>query len=263
MNYNGRFGDTQQRMVNGEPSHVNDIEAHWIDSMGPLGELATMATGSGTTNPYDGKKEYFWPQLATAIAPSLVQIGGSMLSNHLNEDETNLESNMNPWQETLNRRADAASDMMNPQSQFSMDGANRIREAGKDNLAFTNMLGQRNKALGGVQGYSGITEQQNAANLNKSNANILDRTQDFNRRNFSQGLNALQDIGKEQRQYGEMQTQQEIANMPFNFGDALMSFGSGYGGNMFDNLSNEQYDFNESNNQYFDEYGSGYSEEYS
>tara|TARA_R110000823_G_scaffold19339_5_gene59681 strand:+ start:204 stop:971 length:768 start_codon:yes stop_codon:yes gene_type:complete len=234
----GRFGDTKIREVNGAPAHVNDTEAHWIDNMGPLGQLATESVGAGTINPETGLKEYFWPQ-ALGLA---FQVGGPLLDAQLNKDSSNLEENMQPWQDTMNKQSAFARDMMNPESQWSMEGANKIREAGKDNLAFTNMLGGRNKAMGGVQGYSGITEQQNEANLNRVASNSQNRITDFNRNNGIQGNNLLANIGSQQRQYGEMQTNRDVANMPLSYGDMMSGLGAGFGTgfNMANNSSSPE-----------------------
>ena len=64
----GRGGDTEMRMVNGEMSHVNSEEATIIDMYGSQGEKLVEAMGSGTINPYTGKKEYFDPLTLMAIA---------------------------------------------------------------------------------------------------------------------------------------------------------------------------------------------------
>lgn len=228
MSYNnmGRFGDTQIREVNGAPAHVNDTEAHWIDSMGPLGQLVTESVGAGTVNPKTGLKEYFWPQ-ALGLA---FQVGGPLLSAHMNRNNTDLEDNMQPWTESMNKRKDLANNMMDPQSQWSMDGANKLRQAGKDNLAFTNMLGSRNKAQGGVQGYSGITEQQNAASMNKTGAESQSRVENFNRQNMMQGSDLLGSVGKEYQKFGEMQQNRDNSQMPMDWGDAIGALGAGISG---------------------------------
>lgn len=67
MNYKeiakkGRHGDTELRIVNGRPSHVNVPEARDIDLLGKYGEMKTQLLGSGTTNPSTGLPEYNWWQ---------------------------------------------------------------------------------------------------------------------------------------------------------------------------------------------------------
>jgi len=56
----GRNGDTEIRNVGGSPAHVNTWEAYMIDNYGKMGENITQASGSGTTNPRTGLKEYDW-----------------------------------------------------------------------------------------------------------------------------------------------------------------------------------------------------------
>ena len=66
----GRRGDTKIRNVDGEPSHVNSIEASVIDSMGPMGEAWVKTVGSGTINPQTGLKEYgFGKWLKKRVTP--------------------------------------------------------------------------------------------------------------------------------------------------------------------------------------------------
>ena len=54
----GRRGDTMIRPVNGQPAHVNPIEANMIDNFGPAGQKMTQTKGAGTINPKTGLKEY-------------------------------------------------------------------------------------------------------------------------------------------------------------------------------------------------------------
>ena len=64
MNYKeiakqGRYGDTELRIVDGQPSHVNVSEARDIDLLGQYGEMTTQLLGSGTANPFTGLPEYW------------------------------------------------------------------------------------------------------------------------------------------------------------------------------------------------------------
>lgn len=74
----GRFGDTEMRMVDGIPSHVNPEEARTIDMYGAQGEKLVKSIGSGAINPNTGLPEYdpatFWAGVtaATAIGSWLV-----------------------------------------------------------------------------------------------------------------------------------------------------------------------------------------------
>ena len=59
----GRLGDSEMRVVKGEPSHVNPIEADIIDRHGKTGEEIVTQIGSGTINPKTGYREYVPPWL--------------------------------------------------------------------------------------------------------------------------------------------------------------------------------------------------------
>ena len=74
----GRGGDTEMRMVGGEMSHVNPKEAAIIDMYGSQGEKIVESMGSGTINPYTGKKEY---QALTgwALYTAMAAIGTAVL----------------------------------------------------------------------------------------------------------------------------------------------------------------------------------------
>ena len=54
----GRGGDDRFRLVDGEMSHVNPFEASMIDAFGKEGEETVKERGSGSINPYTGKREY-------------------------------------------------------------------------------------------------------------------------------------------------------------------------------------------------------------
>jgi hypothetical protein len=70
----GRLGDTEIREVNGEPSHVNILEALIIDTQGKEGEKLVSKKGSGSINPKTGMREYFDPFTMAMIA--LFSAGG-------------------------------------------------------------------------------------------------------------------------------------------------------------------------------------------
>tara|TARA_R100000458_G_scaffold48930_1_gene48255 strand:+ start:258 stop:1886 length:1629 start_codon:yes stop_codon:yes gene_type:complete len=80
----GKFGDTEIRNVDGEPSHVNKEEAEWIDYFGKLGEMATKAY-SKFTGGADGERneETNAPQYyggGAGKAGSLFSSAGSLAS---------------------------------------------------------------------------------------------------------------------------------------------------------------------------------------
>jgi len=69
----GRGGDSMFRLVDGEMSHVNPVEASMIDAFGEKGEEAVKERGSGGINPYTGKREYFDPITGLMFGLSLYQ----------------------------------------------------------------------------------------------------------------------------------------------------------------------------------------------
>ena len=71
----GRGGDTELRIVDGEVSHVNKEEAQVIDKFGPIGQMAVRQIGSGTINPTTGLREYI-----IGVGPISQIIIGTMLS---------------------------------------------------------------------------------------------------------------------------------------------------------------------------------------
>ena len=225
--YGGRFGDTKIRNVDGEPSHVNDIEAHWIDKFGPLGELATKAVGSGTTNPKTGKKEYWMGQVAGA----LISMGGPLLNQYISQNSGkntgNLESNMAPYMDITKKQEGIANAMIDPDSSYNLDQAQRIKNMGYDNMAFTNMLNNRNQAQGGFTGYSGIKDAQSVANQNRLRSDLETKVQNMFSNNMQQGFNALSGIAGNYQQMGEYKTQRDLANLPITAGDAMGTMGAG------------------------------------
>ena len=221
----GRYGDTQIRNVGGEPSHVNDTEAHWIDNYGLLGEVATQSMGSGTTNPKTGMKEYFWPQ----VAGLALQFGGPLLAQHLDKgkNQPTLEDNMAPWKSTLDKQVNLGADYMDPNSQVNLDEATRIRNLSKDSAAFTSMMNNRNIMQGGVGGYSGILGQKRESNLAGMNIQTQNMINEMLRKRLNQGIGLMGEAGKGYQQYGAYQTERDLASMPINFGDAMGGMGAG------------------------------------
>lgn len=80
----GRFGDDSMRFVDGEMSHVNSGEAKLIDVLGQRGEDMVQESGSGTTNPITGMKEYFDP---FTIATGVLAIGSAISSSRIQKNQ--------------------------------------------------------------------------------------------------------------------------------------------------------------------------------
>lgn len=76
----GRFGDSELRMIQGTPQHVNEFEADIIDEFGEQGENFVDSIGSGTTNPETGLEENFLTLFGYALgtAASLGVIGAGI-----------------------------------------------------------------------------------------------------------------------------------------------------------------------------------------
>tara|TARA_Y100001934_G_C12202409_1_gene701897 strand:- start:62 stop:808 length:747 start_codon:yes stop_codon:yes gene_type:complete len=78
----GRFGDSELRMIQGTPQHVNKFEADIIDEFGKQGEDFVDSIGSGTTNPETGLEENFLFGLGTLVS-SLIVAGTAGVGNYL------------------------------------------------------------------------------------------------------------------------------------------------------------------------------------
>ena len=80
----GRFGDNSMRFVDGEMSHVNSGEAKLIDVLGQRGEDMVQESGSGTTNPITGMKEYFDPFTAAGF---VLSAGSAISSSRIQKNQ--------------------------------------------------------------------------------------------------------------------------------------------------------------------------------
>ena len=90
----GRYGDTEIRSVDGQPSHVNKVEANLIDMYGSQGESLTKALGTGDINPETGMKEYPFPWLiAAAVGAAVVGAAGSYSGGRASELQSESERN--------------------------------------------------------------------------------------------------------------------------------------------------------------------------
>ena len=89
----GRFGDTEIRSVDGQPSHVNKVEANLIDMYGSQGESLTKSLGTGDINPDTGMKEYPFPWLiAAAVGSAVVGAAGSYSGGRASQLQAESES---------------------------------------------------------------------------------------------------------------------------------------------------------------------------
>lgn len=230
----GRYGDTEMRMIDGVPAHVNKTEAHWIDKYGPLGVVATKAMGSGTTNPSTGLKEYFWPQVASLA----LQVGGPMYSAYQasknDADSSNLDANMQPYQESIDTLNKQALGRLNPQSSYNLQQDKMLEQSAYDAMGVQNLLAQRGSSQGGIGGYSGIAEQQQKADLSRMQAGLVDTLQRARMTRGTEGVNMLSNVAAMQKGLGELRTQRDISQPQFDIGGMLGSLGAGTFDALFD-----------------------------
>ena len=81
---------------------------------------------------------------------------------------------------------------------------------GYDQMAFQNMVNERNMAKGGVGGYSGIQAQQRQAGMDRAGQQAQNMIQQALTQNFQQGLGQLQSVGQGYQDYGQMMSQNEL-----------------------------------------------------
>ena len=202
----GRFGDTFVRNVGGVPSHVNPIEAEWIDTLGPLGESLTMAAGSGTTNPKDGAPEYSFSALL-----GLIPVGYEMWKNYdTRNDEPNLTEAMSGWKGEIDQLNTRADELMDPGSAYNQSMINNLKKNNFDQLAFTNQMGNRNAAQGGVSNYSGIQNQVTQANMDRMQQINQQATDKLLQTNLDRGINLQGNVTDQMKAYSQPFAQQEI-----------------------------------------------------
>ena len=114
----GRFGDDSMRFVDGEMSHVNPKEAKLIDVLGMQGEDMVQESGSGTTNPVTGMKEYFDP-FTMAIAG--LSMYSSLKENKIQKDQ---------WESGKTAAQQGLSDIQSAESQLGKLRESKMQIAG-------------------------------------------------------------------------------------------------------------------------------------
>jgi len=114
----GRFGDDSMRFVDGEMSHVNSGEAKLIDVLGQRGEDMVQESGSGTTNPITGMKEYFDP-FTLAIAG--LSVYSAVSSSRIQK---------NQWESGKEAAEQGLQDIKNSENQLDKLRTSRMQIAG-------------------------------------------------------------------------------------------------------------------------------------
>tara|TARA_R110001583_G_scaffold38498_3_gene124403 strand:- start:5767 stop:6876 length:1110 start_codon:yes stop_codon:yes gene_type:complete len=234
----GRFGDTFIRPVDGQLSHVNKIEANVIDNLGMIGQMMVKDAGAGTTNPDTGAPEYYFPWgalLSAGMSAYQMNKGGGISDSALADKFNNYKTRL----DTLDTRAD---DMMDPNSSYNQNLMNDANKRNFDQLGFTNMMTDRGDAQGGVNAYSGIQNQQNTANLDKTQAMNMDMSNKIRESNLAQGTTLKGQVLGGYQQYDQMFAQKEAneaAQKQLMIGQAVGGLGQGLTyGSMKNDLAN-------------------------
>tara|TARA_R110002020_G_scaffold230185_1_gene441026 strand:- start:12750 stop:13622 length:873 start_codon:yes stop_codon:yes gene_type:complete len=229
----GRYGDTKLRVVDGELSHVNEIEANLIDDYGPLGAVITKEIGSGTINPNTGLKEYyFWPMVGSAV---LSGVGQYISANSDDADASNLERNMQPYQNSVNQLGDAANARINPDSSYNMLEDKRLEQSAYDSMGVANLLSNRGSSQGGMGGYSGINSQWAQADMSRRNAELQAQIAQSRVGRQTQGYNMLTQVAGMQGDLGTLKMQRDLSKPRFDAGSLLSNIGTG----LTDNFMNK------------------------
>jgi|TARA_R110000824_G_scaffold7653_3_gene34547 hypothetical protein len=152
-----------------------------------------------------------WP----AIIGGGISLLGSMMANKpkmktvTNQD---LAGNYSDFTKNLDRQNDLSEQLIDPNSNYNLNQSQRIKNMGYDNMAFSNMLGNRNMAQGGMGGYSGIRGQQQQAGMDKVQQESQNRINQMISSNFGAGMQGLQGIGKGYQSMGDTMSQNMINN---------------------------------------------------
>ena len=223
----GRNGDTQLRNIDGEPAHVNNIEAQWIDDYGPLGIAATKEIGSGTTNPNTGLKEYFWPHVLSTGLQLAGPIYSAWQANNNDADASNLDTNMAPYQKTINTLGQAANSRITPNSAYNLSADKQIEDSAYDAMGVQNMLTNRGSNQGGMGGYSGIAAQGANAEVSRTNSELQKFITQSRFGREKQGYEMLGNVGKMQQGMGELRMQRDMSQPNMDIGGLLGNFGQG------------------------------------
>jgi hypothetical protein len=170
-----------------------------------------------------------------------LQIAGPLYdaykSNQADGDASNLDANMQPYQNTIDFLNKTAQERMTPGSAYNMQQDRLLQNQAYDTLGLQNMLAGRGTQMGGMGGYSGIQDQQARADLSRAEANMLQQLAMSRQQRETQGLNLLGNVGEMQRYVGEQRTQRDISQPQMGLGGILGMAGAGFFNRRFnDNL---------------------------
>ena len=158
LNNGGRLGDTELRVVAGEESHVNPMEARFIDKYGNLGEKIVQNIGTGNTNPNTGKKEYN-PMLGATLAGTAVQLGAGYFANRaMNQALRSSRRQMKQGLANVEDYRTMGKDFLDPTSNQNRMFLRNIENQGMNQVALSNLQSARQAtSMGG--GFSGALLQ--------------------------------------------------------------------------------------------------------
>ena len=150
-----------------------------------------------------------------AIAGAGISLLGNMLAK---KPKTEMVSNQqlaapySDFKSTLDKRVGFADSLMDPNSSLNQTRINNLKKNSFENMAFQNMLSNRNMAQGGMGGYSGISGAQQSAGVDRVQQQNQDRIQQMIANNFNVGLGQYGSIGQGQQEYGNIMGQNLLNN---------------------------------------------------
>ena len=161
-----------------------------------------------------------------------LQIAGPLYdayqANQSDADASNLNANMQPYQNTIDTLNKAAQERMTPGSAYNINQDKLLQQQAYDTLGLQNMLAGRGTQMGGMGGYSGIQEQQARADLSRAESNVLQQLAMARQQRETQGLNLLGNVGEMQRYLGEQRTQRDISKPQIGMGGLIGMLGGGF-----------------------------------
>tara|TARA_B100000945_G_C20418644_1_gene616539 strand:+ start:2262 stop:2831 length:570 start_codon:yes stop_codon:yes gene_type:complete len=150
-----------------------------------------------------------------AIAGAGISLLGNMLAKKPKTKTVSNEQLAVPYTDfknTLDKRVGFADSLMDPNSSLNQIRIQNLKKNSFENMAFQNMLNNRNMAQGGIGGYSGIAGAQQSAGVDRVQQQNQDRIQTMIANNFNLGLKELGGVGQGQQQYGNIMGQNLLNN---------------------------------------------------
>ena len=171
--------------------------------------------------------------LGGSILSSVLQMGAPLVqayfSNQNNEDMSNLDTHMAPFQATTDTLNQGSLNRIDPNSTYNVSQDNIIKQDSLDMHALSNMKNERAVTGGGISNYSGIINQQNRA-ANMTNEFSVARALDIARQNRQNtGYDMLKNVGDMQMKLGALRTQRDLSKFNLSPGSAITAGAAGLG----------------------------------